>query len=83
MTETEWNQSFMRSASVSISRARDSPRSKTVAALLGEGDDLVLFNAHHDLEIPFQLPAFVSESRWLVVMDTALDDRAHARTGDR
>ena len=72
MTETEWNQSFMRSLGVYFpgeGLAEKDNRGRP----LGDANYLVLFNAHHD-EIPFQLPACVPESRWLVVMDTSHDD---------
>jgi isoamylase len=71
MTDEEWRKAHARCLGVyysseGLSETDERGRRLTDASLL------VLFNAHHD-EIPFQLPGYVPESRWLIVMDTAYE----------
>ena len=40
---------------------------------LVDRDFLVLFNAHHE-EVPFTLPQFAADSRWLLVLDTSFEE---------
>ena len=69
MTDVEWNQSFARSLGVYFSGEGLAEKDKHGRALVDESF-LVLFSAHDDT-IEFQLPTFVPESRWVVIIDTA------------
>jgi glycogen operon protein len=78
MTDTEWR-SHARCLGVYFSR-EGLTEIDTQGRPLTDASFLVLFSAE-DLEIPFLLPQYVPESRWLLVMDTAYEHglaRGHA-----
>jgi isoamylase len=79
MTDDEWQASRARSLGVYFSRDGLTDIDER-GRLLTDASFLVLFSAH-DEEIPFLLPKFVPEARWLIVMDTAYEHglaRGHA-----
>jgi isoamylase len=71
MTEEEWLKSYARCLGVYYSGAgltETDERGRPVSDV----SFMVLFNAHHG-EIPFHLPNFVPERRWMIEMDTAYE----------
>jgi glycogen operon protein len=79
MTEAEWHRPDARSLGVYLSREGLAEIDEHGRPLT-DASFLVLFNAS-DEEIPFVLPRYVPEARWLIVMDTAYEDglaRGHA-----
>ncbi|TMH36210.1 MAG: glycogen debranching protein GlgX [Betaproteobacteria bacterium] len=71
MTTEEWDKDFARclgvylaGAALGETDARGNP--------VGDGDFVVLFNAHHE-PLPFRLPAY-NGSPWIAIVDTARDD---------
>ena len=72
MTDAEWRESHARSLGVYLA-AEGLTETDDQARPVADASFLVLFNAHHD-EIPFALPQFAAETRWLMVMDTAYED---------
>ncbi len=72
MTEQEWEQAFARSLGMYLAGeglTETDERGRRVV----DSDFLVLFNAHHE-EVPFTLPQFAADSRWLVVLDTSFEE---------
>jgi glycogen operon protein len=69
MTDAEWRESHARSLGVYLS-GDSFTETDAQARRLSDASFLLLFNAHHD-EVPFTLPQFLPEARWLMVMDTA------------
>ena len=70
MTTEEWDKDFARclgvylaGAALGETDARGNP--------VGDGDFVVLFNAHHE-PLPFRLPAY-NGSPWIAIVDTARD----------
>ena len=79
MTDAEWRESHARSLGVYFS-GEGLTEIDMHARPLTDASFLVLFSAY-DEEISFLLPAYVPESRWLIVMDTAYEhglSRGHA-----
>jgi isoamylase len=71
MTEEEWLKSYARCLGVYYSGTgltETDERGRPVSDV----SFMVLFNAH-DGEIPFHLPGFVPEPRWVIEMDTAFE----------
>ena len=72
MTDAEWREAHARSLGVYFSGSgltETDDRGRT----LSDESFLVLFNSS-DRGIEFQLPSFVPDTRWLIVMDTAFQD---------
>jgi glycogen operon protein len=72
MTEQEWEQDFARCLGVYLAGEgllETDERGKPIV----DNDFLVLFNAHHE-RIDFTLPLLAPDSRWLVVLDTTIDE---------
>jgi glycogen operon protein len=73
LTEDDWNTSFNRCLGVYMAGTaieRIDKRGKPVS----DNNFMMLFNAHHE-EIPFVLPEFHADGAWLIVLDTANDER--------
>jgi glycogen operon protein len=71
MTETEWNQHFVRCIGIYLAGAAIERRDRHGKPVT-DNNFMVLFNAHHE-EIPFELPQFISEKSWWTVFDTAAE----------
>jgi len=72
MTQQEWEHAFARCLGVYFAGEGVTETDERGRRLL-DSDFLVLFNAHHEA-IPFTLPDFTSDSRWLLVLDTGLEE---------
>jgi isoamylase len=71
MSDIEWRDAHTRSLGAYLCGECLTERDDQ-ARPLTDASFLVLFNAHHE-EIPFVLPQFLPDSRWLMVMDTAYE----------
>jgi glycogen operon protein len=71
MTDQGWNAGFVRCLGVLWAGDVIEDVDETGQRIEGE-TILILLNAHHE-PIPFQLPSHDHESRWQLVLDTALD----------
>jgi isoamylase len=72
MSESDWQQDFARVLGVYLAGgaiARRGPRGEAI----GDGNFLLLFNAHHET-IPFRIAEMLSAKPWATVLDTALHD---------
>jgi glycogen operon protein len=72
MTDSEWGEARARSLGVYLA-GEGLTEIDERGRPLSDASFLVLFSAH-DQEIPFLLPSYVPEARWLVVMDTSYED---------
>ena len=73
LTDEDWNTHFNRCLGVYMAGTaieRIDKRGKPVS----DNNFMLLFNAHHE-EIPFVLPEFHAGGAWLIVMDTANEER--------
>jgi isoamylase len=73
LTEDDWNTGFNRCLGVYMAGTaieRIDKRGKPIS----DNNFMMLFNAHHE-EIPFLLPEFHAGGAWLIVLDTANEER--------
>ena len=71
MSDEEWNQHNARALGVFLSGEALTETDRRGQPLRDE-DFLILFNAHHEA-VPFRLPQLDAATRWLVLLDTALE----------
>jgi glycogen operon protein len=72
MTDQQWEQDFARCLGMYLAGDGLIDTDERGRRLIDQ-DFLVLFNAHHE-EIPFTLPEFAADTRWLLVLSTHFEE---------